>query len=222
MSLVVEVLGFGGIVPLLVATLVTLLWSRWIAADVGSRYCGAVGFAAAFLTGYGLLPACASWGASRHWQWLPYLVLAAMALGPLAIAPGIRLVEQWVLQFLLALVAAWLLVPTWPDLEPARPWLIAVLTSYWMLLFTLLDLLVVRIHGGPLLSLDQISTPASNLKPIPHSAVWAFLFAHNRSTSHQGPGSALKPVAPKGGMSTRRRTTTGPPLLRQITILEQH
>ncbi|MCH7863259.1 MAG: hypothetical protein IH998_16740, partial [Proteobacteria bacterium] len=96
-------------------------------------------FAAAFFVGYALLPAWAAIAPTRHWHWLPYLGLVAMVMGPVGLAPGLLRVERWLLTFLLAVLAAWLLVPTWADLQPARPTYVLILTAYILLLSMLLD-----------------------------------------------------------------------------------
>jgi len=151
MNFVFETLGYSGVIPAAISLSTVVLFRRFATENASDRYAVAVGFAIAFFAGYALLPSWAPLEVARHWHWLPYLAAVAMVLGPLALANGIHPAERGIVQLLLALLAAWLLVPTWPDLQPSRPVYIAFLTGYLLLLSILLDLLISRLPGPLLL-----------------------------------------------------------------------
>jgi len=83
----------------------------------------------------------------KHWQWLPYLGAAAV-LGGLTQATGVSWVERLLAYGMLALVAAWQLVPLWPELQPPRPYTIPLLAGYFFLLTALLAALPDRLLGA--------------------------------------------------------------------------
>lgn len=145
MGFVTDILFYGGVVPAAVAVSLVFLLRRLLPASAAQRYPTAVAFAAACFVGYALLPSWAVTAPTRHWHWLPYLGLVAMVTGPVGLAPGLLRVERWLLTLLLAVLAAWLLVPTWADLQPARPTYVRILTAYVLLLSMLLDPLPARV-----------------------------------------------------------------------------
>lgn len=145
MGFATDILFYGGVVPAAVAVSLVFLLRRLLPASAAQRYPTAVAFAAACFVGFALLPSWAVIAPTRHWHWLPYLGGVAMVMGPVGLAPGLLRVERWVLTFLLAVLAAWLLVPTWADLQPARPTYILILTAYVLLLSILLDPLPARV-----------------------------------------------------------------------------
>lgn len=148
----IEIAGYGGVVPAAVSVAVCLLCRRCLPSQGASRYSSAAAFAAAFFVGYALLPDWAPLRPERHWHWLPYLGLAAMIVGPIAAAPGVRIWQRWMLFALLSTAAAWLLVPTWSGLQPARPIWIAILASGLWVLTAALDALPQRLQGRLFLS----------------------------------------------------------------------
>jgi len=103
-----------------------------------ARYTGAISFATGFLSAYAYLEPGRLTPVSS-WQWLPWLALIAAVVGPVSIASGVRLPERWALSAILALAAAWFLVPTRASLEPARMTYLLVVTSSLTLLWNLLD-----------------------------------------------------------------------------------
>src|SRR5437762_9081112 len=120
MNTSIELFGYGIAVPAAVAIAVMRLALRLPAEDVARRYAAALAFCLAFFVAYALLPPWAAMVPTRHWHWLPYLALAAMVIGPVGLAGGVRAFERWLLHLLLAVVAAWFLVPTWASLQPWR------------------------------------------------------------------------------------------------------
>lgn len=147
MNAAIEIVGYGGVVPGVVAITAFVL-SRWLLPDdAGARHSGAWAFAAAFITGYVLLPDWADIIPSRHWHWLPYLSVMAAVLAPVGLASGVALAERWLLYGFLALVAAGLLVPTWESLQPR--WIYAaLLAGYFFVLAAWLGELPDRLSGG--------------------------------------------------------------------------
>lgn len=151
MQLAIELLATAGVS---VATL--LIARRVLPESAARRHAAALALGVAFFLGFPLLiwgspgapqlsgPWQSTW---RYWHWLPYLGAVAMVLGPLALAEGVYAVERFVLHALLALVAAWLVVPTWSTLEPSRPVWVALLAGYLFLLGALLDPLPERLAG---------------------------------------------------------------------------
>ena len=101
------------IVPAAVAMAVCSFRGDACPRSIAVRHASALGFAAGFLAGYALLPDWAEMIPSRHWHWLVYLGAAAALTGPIALAGGVSPPNRWLLQGLLATVAAWLIVPTW-------------------------------------------------------------------------------------------------------------
>jgi hypothetical protein len=146
MSTAIEILGYGGAVPAGVALVIAVLCRRLLPPTASERYAAAAAVASTFFIAYALLP-WTELQPKRHWQWLPYLGAAAMIAGPLALASGVSRVERWLVHLMLALTAAWLLVPAWSTLEPPRPAYIAMLTGYLLLLMTALDALPPRLLG---------------------------------------------------------------------------
>jgi hypothetical protein len=104
-----------------------------------------------FLVGYGLL-SLGPWTATAHWHWLPFALIAAAITGPVVCAEGVRIFERSLVYWLVTTVAAWLLVPTWDDLDPSRAVYLSVFTVYVVVLTSLLEPLANRLVG-PLLSL---------------------------------------------------------------------
>lgn len=146
MQLAIEILIYGGLVPAAISLATVLLGRVVLPEGAAGRYPAALGLGLGFFVGYAVLP----WTPlvpARHWQWLPYAGAVAMAMGPIGRAGGVSVVERLLLNALAAVVAAFLLVPTWPDLEPSRPVYVALLAAYLVALAALLEPLPVRLPG---------------------------------------------------------------------------
>ncbi len=156
MNSAIEIVGYGGVVPAAVSTAVMVLAARFLPARVSRRYAAAVALVIGFFVGYVLLPSWAELVPKRHWHWLPYLGLGAMIIGPIGLARGVFAVERWLLLLALAIVAAWLLVPTWASLQPPRSVYVPILAGYLLLLSVLLEPLPARVPGRLLLALLSI------------------------------------------------------------------
>ena len=117
--------------------------------ETGRRYAGAVGFTAGYIAAF-------AWMEPRHltpsmyWHWLPWLTAGGAIAGPIGIATGVRTPERWALSIVLALVAAWFLVPTRTALQPWRLTYVLVFVGCLTLLWNLLDPLIQRGSGGPI------------------------------------------------------------------------
>ncbi len=159
MNLTQEIVNYG--VPLGVAIVTALGCWRCLPESIARRYAAAAAVAAAFFVGYAMLPSWAELAPTRHWQWLPYLGVMAMILGPIGLADGVSKVERFMLHLLLAITAAWLLVPTWTSLQPPRSTYVPLVSGYLFLLTVLLEPLPGRISGKLfciLLSLAALAT----------------------------------------------------------------
>ena len=154
MNLAIEILGYGGIVPATISIAVLFFARRFKTSSVCNRYAAAVAFALAFFVGCALLPSWSPFWPQRHWQWLPYLAAIAMVVGPVGLASGVCPRERWLLHLLLAIIAAWLLVPAWASLQPHRVAYVATLPVGLFLLSVLLDPLPARM-SRPLSSLSS-------------------------------------------------------------------
>lgn len=139
MNLAIQVLGYGGIIPVGISIGTMYLCRRFLPPTASKRYAAAVACGIAFFVGYALLPSWAALRPTRHWQWLPYLGFVAMIVGPVRLARGVFAPQRLLIQLMLALVAAWLLVPTWSRVESQYVYYVAGMTAGLVLLSVLLD-----------------------------------------------------------------------------------
>ena len=148
-QLAIEVFGYGGFIPAAVSLAMVLAVRRILPNSASKRYAAALGLGTAFFVGYALLPEQmhASLRPQRYWHWLPYLGAVAMMAGPVGLAHGLLAMERWLMQLMLALLAACLLVPTWESLQPPRTVCIPLLTSYFFVLMTALAPLPARVSA---------------------------------------------------------------------------
>lgn len=119
-------------------------------ATESARYTGALGFAAGFLSAYAYLEPSHLLPVSQ-WQRLPWLAIVAAVAGPIGIASGVKRPERWALSAIVALNAAWFLVPTRATLEPARPTYIFAVAAALTLLWNLMDRPAQSQSGVPLM-----------------------------------------------------------------------
>ena len=142
-----EVFCLGGIIPAVLAALISLAMVRCLPTRYAKRYATPCGFAVAFFVGYVLLPdeLRASLRPNRYWHWLPYVALVGTIVGPVALSRGCQFMSRMAIYSVFALLAAWLLMPTWKDLDPVRAKYIVLLAVYFVLLIALLDPLPGRI-----------------------------------------------------------------------------
>lgn len=98
---------------------------------------------------------------STYWHWLPWLGLMSL-LGPFgSTAPlsfSIQRVGRWSLRLGVAVVSAWMLVPTWADLSPTRGWYVAIFAASTWLLSLCLEPLSRQTAGNALLPSLCVST----------------------------------------------------------------
>jgi hypothetical protein len=125
-----------------------VLWlSQRFFKGAAQRASAAVAFAAAFWLGYALLAWVqnrSDFAPSRHWQWIPYLTLLAAAVSGINASIRSYVVLRWALIAVAAIAAAWLVTPTWADLEPRRAITLPLLAAYFFVLAILLELLARR------------------------------------------------------------------------------
>jgi hypothetical protein len=121
----------GVAAPGIAALVATFVAGR---ADAG-RASAAIGFAIAQLLGLWLTHEPETpWIPGRNLNWAPWACLGAGILGPTFAAAGLRRADRWSLALFVALAAAAVFVPGWPDLVPARPTSIALVTLGLMVL----------------------------------------------------------------------------------------
>lgn len=145
MNSLIEAMVIAGAVSIAVSAIVL----TFMPATESARYTGALGFAAGFLSGYAYLEPSHLLPVSQ-WQWLPWLALISAVVGPISIASGVKSPERWALSAIVALAAAWFLVPTRATLEPARPTYILAAVAGLTLLWNLMDRPAQRQAGVPL------------------------------------------------------------------------
>jgi len=142
---------YGLIAPAICAAFAMLLLGR-IPGGVLRRMAAPVSLIGGFLLGYwllGLEPA----GPKVDWEWIPYVVLATMAIGPIAQASGVSWLERALLYTVAAMVAAQILVPTWvptDDQQPSRWTYLLVWTGFVVGGSLLLEPLAGRISDATL------------------------------------------------------------------------
>lgn len=165
----VDLFLLGGLVPGLITVAIALAVWRWLPRRIGRRYSAAIAIGIAFFVGYVLLPADrkADLLPSRYWHWLPYAGLTAAVIGPLACVRRLCLGERWFLFLVQSAVFAWMLVPTWPNLEPPRATYMAAATGGVFALMIALDLLASRLAPRLLLGHFFITAVFTT------AAVWA-------------------------------------------------
>jgi hypothetical protein len=151
----------------LVAPLAAAVAAAWLAratlpANIAERYSLGIALAVGFFLGYWLLPDWAPLVPEKHWQWLPYLGAAAV-LGGLTQATGVSGAERLLAYGVLALVAAWQLVPMWEGLQPTRPNAVPLLAGYLLLVAALLTALPDRLLGTLMVGLLTTSAGATAL-----------------------------------------------------------
>jgi hypothetical protein len=150
MSLVLESGVYGGIVPVVVVLALVWVARRFLSLRAFEQTALAVACAAAFVSGWVLLPD--DWTPlkpARPWHWLPYLGLLAAALSAVGYAKNPWVLRRLATNLLVAVAAAWLLAPNWPDLAPPRYVYILLLGGYLFALTTLLDALPDRLLRRP-------------------------------------------------------------------------
>ncbi len=157
MSGAIEIAGEAIVAPLAVSLFVCWLSRRFLHTETAARYSTAVGFATGYCAGFILLGSWTDLTPSRHWHWTFYLALGAAALGAIAVSKGLALTEGWLLLLMGVFVAAWLLVPNWPSLQPPRSTWIPLLATYLFLLAALIEPLLLRLPAARTLVLLSAS-----------------------------------------------------------------
>jgi len=138
---------FGFVLPAVAGGLSFAVLPLLFPVEVARRWAASSGLLVGFQLGYWLLALGPS-APTAHWHWLPYLLTLPSVIGPVSRARGVRLVERTLLYALVTGGAVWVLVPTWPDLQPARPAQIILWTACLVMLASLFELLVDRLRGA--------------------------------------------------------------------------
>jgi len=133
------------LIPAVTAAVVALALRRWLPGHA-ARYALPIAIAVGFCAGCFLFPDRLPLVPERHWQWLPYLAVVAAVIGGLSAADSLRWYDGLFLYLVAGIIAAWLLVPHYPDLKQARPWSILFVTVYLAGLSGLLALLPERLR----------------------------------------------------------------------------
>ena len=171
MSRVIAILALQFLVPAVVSITIVFLLRKFLSTETWSQCAAPFAVALGFFAGYALSPSLVKWNPTefKYWQWLPYLGLLAAAmvlLGRLWMlftphSPLFRGALKVLPHLLVSLVAAWLLVPIWSDLQPSRGVLIGFLSGYLLLLTIFLELLPGRLRGKGFLGLLTLSSGTS-------------------------------------------------------------
>jgi hypothetical protein len=136
---------YGVAAPAAIAALVA--WLIGLCRESGQRHAGAAALAAGTLGGYFLL-SLGPLEPESHWHWLPYVLVSAAAVGPVARGSGVHCVERIPLLALVSAAAMAVLVPTWEGLDPPRWSQVALWGSLAAVSAFLLDAAAARIAGA--------------------------------------------------------------------------
>lgn len=113
------------------------VWPRMAA----NRYEWGLAFASGVVVGWMVLPTTRVLIPMQSWDRIPFLGLLAAALAGMVRAEGVLRGERWAAKYCVAVLAAWLLVPDWPELTPVWPIQFAVLAVAILTLTVLLTAL---------------------------------------------------------------------------------
>jgi hypothetical protein len=116
----------GGFLVVILASAGTVLATGWLFVRIARttrivRWGPPLGLLFGFTLGHWLLFPGAALAPKRNWHWLPLLVAIASLAGIWNGSASQSRLGAWPVRIATASLAAWLLVPTWADLSPARP-----------------------------------------------------------------------------------------------------
>ncbi|WP_254512653.1 hypothetical protein [Anatilimnocola floriformis] len=149
------------IIPIATAAAVAAL-GRWLLPGA-FRYVLPVAIAAGFAAGCFLFPDRLPLIAERYWHWLPYVALIAAVFGAVTAARGERAYDLPFWLLVLGFIAAWLIVPRYPDLKPSRPWSLLLVTTYLAGITWLLTQLPERLRGRLFLAILTLTALATTV-----------------------------------------------------------
>jgi hypothetical protein len=144
MKTATEIVALGLAWPAITALLLVWALRRWLPA-VGRQHGPALAAASAFW--FAFVAQTGIVAPNRHWHWLPYVGLAAALIGSWASGPPALSLRRWLPQAAVAVVAAYGLVPAWPDLVLPRAWSQALVAIGVLVLSELLQRLEFRSSG---------------------------------------------------------------------------
>jgi len=173
--------------------------------ELSERYRLGAALVVGFIVGNWLLTDGAPLVPSRHWHWLPHLAAGAAVIGGLTLAGGMSWPERILGYALLTIVAAWLLVPDWEELQPPRAYLIGLLAGYFTVLASLLTALPARLQAATFAALLTAAATAVALLITAEVSMTYGLPAAIAAAALAGcfVASLLTRSASKGRISTR-------------------
>jgi hypothetical protein len=180
----IEIALRGGVIPALAALALFLSIGWFWPADVARRYRAGLSFALGAFVGFVLLPSTKTLAPTQFYDWILYLGILAALVSGLTRADGVTRGERWSAVYIFAPIAAWLIVPRWPELVPAWQIQWAGLSLAIMLLTALVYPLPLLLPGRAfpwwlmlatattsLLMFDQLSETFGVLAALPAGAL---------------------------------------------------
>lgn len=143
MQFEIEMASYAVLVPAGLSFAVAWGLLRVLPRDVAPLIAGAIGCAAGFFAGYGLLET-ANLRPTTYWHWLPWLGIVAALAGSVGLSPRVPIFVRWMLWLAVGIVSSWLLVPTWADLKPSRIGYVSIFAVCVFLVTVLIESLARR------------------------------------------------------------------------------
>lgn len=128
----------GGVLPAIVAAMLSLALRRWQTNDRLRNVATVVPFLAGFLAGYWSL-SLGKIAPQSHWEWLPWVMLLTLSRCVPGFSGSDSARQRVILTTFIAAISSWLLVPTWDHLEPSRLTYGIILTAGVVLVVTVLE-----------------------------------------------------------------------------------
>ena len=128
----------GFLAPALFAAVAMVAFHRLLPEKLANRIAATIALGGGFVLGYALL-ALGEWSPRFFWHWLPYVVIGTLPAGPLIATTNWQRVAGIVITLAVFVLGGWLLVPTWPHLEPSRMFYMAAWIPAVFALAMLLD-----------------------------------------------------------------------------------
>lgn len=198
---------YSGLMPAALALIAGWLLRRIPPERLAARYQLPAAFALAVVGAVVISQAPDGFAPNRFWDWLPYLGLLAAFAGGSASAEGIARVERWAIVVLTTTFSAWMIVPTWDALAPARPVQVAALAIGMAALTLALQPLATRLERGLVLwllltaaacaalILAEVSETFARLAAVPAGALAGCCFAGRGTKSRSDLSGLALPYA---------------------------
>jgi hypothetical protein len=143
----IEIALRGGVIPALAALALFILIGWLWPSEIARRYRASLAFALGAYIGYVLLPSTKSLAPQQVYEWIPLLGVFAALVSGLIRADGVSRAERWTTIYIFAPIAAWLIVPRWPEMSPPWPIQWAALSLGIVMLTALLQPLSYGLAG---------------------------------------------------------------------------